>query len=414
MNPTFTRYALTVVTSVAIGFLLAWYLLDNEVDASLTTDESEPKVLYWVAPMDPNFRRDKPGKSPMGMDLVPVYADGIESENDVVQVSSAMIQNFGVRSERVRFSTLNQKVKTVGFIEYDENALHHIHTRVEGWIEMLSVKAEGDPITKGQVLFEIYSPALVNAQSEFLMAHASNQGSLIQATQERLRALGLTDEQITELIETETPSSRVRVHAKSDGIVQMLGIREGIYVVPATHVMSIAEPDKVWVLADLMQVHSRLVDKGQKVKIQLDALPGRSYNGYVDYLYPEVDPVTRGLKVRILFDDSSLVLKPNMFAQVTIEVPAESAVLNVPVSAVIRGEPADRVIADLGDGKYRAIPITVGDTIEGRTVVLSGLDRDQLVVTSAQFLIDSESNLDSALARFEDNSEAAQNHQHSH
>ncbi len=363
---------------------------------------SEPEILYWVAPMDPNYRRDKPGKSPMGMDLVPVYADSAPTEEDVVLVEPHVVQNLGVRSELVVKSPLNRKIRTVGYVEYDENALHHIHTRVDGWIEKLSVKAEGDPIVADQVLFELYSPALVNAQEEYLMAKAGGQSDMIDASAERLKALGLIQDQIDELDELGTANQAVPVRAKSDGVVQMLGISEGVAVSPDTHVMSIAELDKVWVVAEVLERQAGFVEIGQRVQFELDSAPGRVFEGQVDYIYPALDPNTRSLKVRITFDRGDFVVRPNMFAHVTILVEGTESVLHVPNSAVIRGGLTDRVVLDLGDGKFRSAPVVVGMEADGRVQIVEGLKVEDRVVTSGQFMIDSESNIETALERFEE------------
>lgn len=394
---------IAVVVGLGVGYALALYLpIFDTVESKSSPTKKEREILYWVAPMDANFRRDKPGKSPMGMDLVPVYADDAPSEDDVVTIDPKIVQNLGVRSEAVVRGMLNRTIQTVGYVEYDENALHHIHTRVDGWVEKLSVKAEGDPIQEGQVLFELYSPTLVNAQQEYVMAKSASHDNLLSASRDRLLALGMTETEIGQLDETKEVHQRISVFAKSDGVVGMLGIREGIYVTPATHVMSIAELDKVWVLAEVLERQSGLVSVGQEVTFELDSMPGKSWQGEIEYIYPELDATTRSLKVRVSFDSQNEVLRPNMFAQVSISIPGTKRILHVPRSAVIRGGLSDRVVLDLGGGQFRSIPITVGMEAGDRIEVLKGLKRGNKVVTSGQFLIDSESNIEGALARFED------------
>lgn len=391
-----------VLLSGGIGFAIAYFLVPKSDSGQSSDGSGENEILYWVAPMDPNYRRDKPGKSPMGMDLVPVYADSASSEEDVVLVDPHVVQNLGVRTEQVKNGRLNRQVRTVGYIEYDENAMHHVHTRVDGWIEKLSVKAQGDPIEQGQILFEIYSPTLVNAQQEYLMAKSGSDQDITVASRERLESLGLTKEQIEELDDSQTASQRVRVYAKSDGVVGMLGVREGIFVTPSTHAMSIAELDRVWLVAEVLERQAGYVEVGQAVEFELDSAPGKTYKGEVDYVYPELDPISRSLKVRITFDRGKDVIRPNMFARVRILVEGSEPVLHVTSTAVIRGGLTDRVVLDLGDGRFRSTPVVIGMEADDRVEVVEGLKSGDKIVTSGQFMIDSESNIEAALARFEE------------
>ena len=398
----------TLLIGGVVGFVLSQTIGNSFV--SLFSGEAESKqreILYWVAPMDPNFRRDKPGKSPMGMDLVPVYADNSSPSAGTVEIDSNVIQNFGVRSESVTYGRLDREIETVGYVEYDENALQHIHTRVDGWIEKLSVKAEGDPVSKDETLFELYSRTLVNAQQEYLLAKESAQGPLIAASQERLVSLGMTAPEILELDRSQTVNQHVKVVAHTDGVVAMLGIREGVYVTPATHVMSIADLERVWILAEVMERHADAIKIGQEVVFEVDSKPGRKFEGQVEYIYPEMDPRTRSLKVRIGYSVQDDVFRPNMFARVSIIVQGESDVIHVPTSAVIRGGSSDRVVVDLGNGRFKSTPVVAGYDSGNSTEILRGLETTDRVVTSGQFLIDSESNIDTALARFEDRSSEA-------
>ncbi len=202
----------------------------------------ERTVLYWKAPMDPNYRRDAPGKSPMGMDLVPVYADeATEDDPSVVSISPTIINNLGVRTALVQRSPLSRRVETVGYVSHDEDTLQHIHTRVDGWIEKLAIKASGDPVRSGQLLFELYSPTLVNAQEEYLAAKNSGNATLLGASRQRLDALGVTGSEISRLDREQTVTRLVKVLADTDGYAAKLGVREGIYITPATEIMSIAK-----------------------------------------------------------------------------------------------------------------------------------------------------------------------------
>ena len=399
--------ALALIIGIGIGLVAASYLgYRQNVDSSDGAAEAqEREILYWVAPMDPNFRRDKPGKSPMGMDLVPVYADAAATDANTVAIDPTVVQNLGVRTERVAKSRLHRTINTVGYVEYDENALQHIHTRVDGWVEKLSVKAEGDPVESGQVLFEIYSRTLVNAQQEYLMAKAANQSTLVEASKERLVSLGMTANELDALDQSEQVNQRVKVFASANGVVGMLGIREGVFVTPATHVMSIADLERVWILAEVLERQADLVKVGQKATFEVDAKPGRQFHGQVDYIYPDLDPVSRSLKVRIGYTVEDDVFRPNMFARVNIAVEGEREVFHVSRSAVIRGGLSDRVVLALGDGRFQSTPVVVGIEAGDRIEIVRGLTSTDEVVVSGQFLIDSESNIEAALARFNANSD---------
>jgi Cu(I)/Ag(I) efflux system membrane fusion protein len=364
-------------------------------------DEAEREILYWVAPMDPNFRRDGPGKSPMGMDLVPVYRDEASSGGGVVNIDPTVLQNMGVRSTTAQIGSLPRLIETVGYVEYDENTLFHVHTRVDGWIEKLAATASGDPVKQGELLFELYSPDLVNAQQEYLAALRSSNDALIQASRERLIALGMTPAQVSRVLEERTVSQRVRFYAQSDGVIAYLGVREGFFVTPATEVMSIASLDQVWVLAEVFERQAAWVQPGQTATVTLDYLPGRRLDGLVDYVYPELDPTTRTLRVRLKFENVDTFLRPNMFARVVIEGRPTGDIVHVPREAVIRGARLNRVVLDLGGGRFRSQPVVVGVESADRVAIRSGLTGDERVVVSGQFLIDSESNIGSALDRFD-------------
>ncbi len=388
-----------LVVALVIGFGLGntWR---SESGASENASDNERKILYWKAPMDPNYRRDAPGKSPMGMDLVPVYADEAgDDDSSVVSIDPRIVNNLGVRTAPVEVGSLSRRIDTVGYVGYDEDTVRHIHTRVDGWIEELGIKAAGDPVTRGQMLFALYSPTLVNAQEEYLAALKSRNTALHAASRERLAAFGVTATEIKRLDKERTVKQRQRIYAEADGVVAHLGVRQGIYVTPATEVMSIANLDRVWVLVEVFERQSAWVEPGQRAVVELDYLPGERLEGIVDYVFPELDPKTRTLKVRLRFDNAAETLRPNMFAKVTIHGTPSQALVHVPLEALIRGGTVDRVVLALGDGKFRSQPVEVGIEAGGRIEIRSGVSAADRVVTSGQFLIDSESNIETALAR---------------
>ncbi len=360
---------------------------------------SEREILYWVAPMDPNFRRDEPGKSPMGMDLVPVYADDVDSESGVIRIAPVVVNNLGVRTAPAQFGELARKIDTVGYVGYDEGTVQHVHTRVDGWVEQLAVTAEGDPVDSGQLLFELYSPTLVNAQEELLTAVRSGNAVLRNASRERLAALGVSASEIARIERERSVAQRVRLYAETDGVVARLGVRDGMFVTPMTEVMAVAELESVWVIAEVFERQAGWVKAGMASSVELDSLPGRRFDAVVDYVYPELDPETRTLRVRLRLDNPDGALKPNMFARVHIDAEGFGDVVHVPREAVIRDGRTARVVLALGDGRFRSQPISLGIESGDRIAVRRGLRAGDEVVVSAQFLIDSESSLQTAMDR---------------
>ncbi len=392
----------TVAVILAIGFFLGRWSPTNG-ETNITASTSERTVLYYKAPMDPNYRRDAPGKSPMGMELVPVYADEVDGVDPaVVSIDPTIVNNLGVRSAAAEEGVLSRRIETVGYVGYDEDTIRHVHTRTDGWIEKLSIKTTGDPVTRGQVLFEFYSPTLVNAQEEYLATLQSSNVPLRKASRQRLTAFGVGEEEIKRLESERKVRQRVPIYARSDGFVAHLGVREGIYITAATDVMSIAELDSVWVLVEVFERQVAWVKAGQRAEVMPDYLPGEVLQGTVDYVYPELDAKTRTLKVRLRFDNPVEALRPNMFSRVTIFGTETPPVVHVPQEALIRGGTVDRVVLALGDGRFRTQAVKVGIEAGDRVEIRSGVSAGDRVVTSGQFLIDSESNIDSALSRFDE------------
>ena len=388
------------IATIAVSFIAGRHYSSGEATTS-GGGAGDREILYWVAPMDANYRRDEPGKSPMGMDLVPVYADEVDSQAGVVKIDPTIVNNLGVRTAVAERGSLSRRIETVGYVGYDEDTLQHIHTRVEGWIEKLETKAAGDPITKGQLLFELYSPTLVNAQQEYLAALRSGNSVLQRASEERLDALGVTAGEIDALRKDRRVKQRIRVYAPTDGVIAHLGVAEGEFVTAATDVMSIAELDRIWVLAEVFERQASWVKAGQHAVVELDYLPGQMWHGTVDYVYPELDPKTRTLKVRLRFDNADEVLRPNMFARVTIHGESTGDVVHVPREALIRGGAVDRVVIALGDGRFRSQPVRIGTESGDRVAILEGVSAGDPIIVSGQFLIDSESNIESALSSME-------------
>ncbi|MFC1681036.1 efflux RND transporter periplasmic adaptor subunit, partial [Pseudomonadota bacterium] len=375
---------------------------DDMHAARLPESDGESAPLYWVAPMDPNYRRDKPGKSPMGMDLVPVYEEDMQGgDQGMVKISPVVVNNLGVRVAAVEAGQMSIPIQTVGYVTFDEERLVHIHGRVDGWIEQLNVNSEGDPVRKGETLYELYSPTLVNAQEEFLSAQRSGSAELKKASGMRLQSLGLSENQISALEKRGRAEQRIHVSADLDGVVSQLNVRQGMYVKPATEVMSIGSLESVWVIAEVFERQASWVQPGQKVVMTVSAMPGRVWEGKVDYLYPVLDSKTRTLRVRVRFPNMDGILKPNMFAELIVYAEVSDHALSIPAESLIRGERYDRVVVQLAEGAFKTVIVRAGHEGGGRVQILDGLSAEDKVVVSAQFLIDSESNIDAELARLE-------------
>ena len=363
--------------------------------------QTEREILYWKAPMDPAFRRDEPGKSPMGMDLVPVYADEAEEEPGVVAIDPAVAASLGVRTAPAVYGPLARTIDTVGYVAYDEDTLRQVSTRVAGWIETLGAKSTGEAVSAGQLLFALYSPDLVNAKGEYVAALRSGNRVLQRASRERLAALGVDAAEIARLESQLTVNRLQRIYAGADGIVTQLTAREGSYVTPSMPVMTLGSLDTVWVIAEVFERQSGWVEPGLPVEWQFAHRPGETVQATVDYVYPQLDAMTRTLKVRVRLPNPDHTLRPNLYAHVQITAQPAAPVVHVPRSAVIRGAERDRVVLALGSNRFRSVPVTTGIESGDRVAITAGVSPTDHVVDSAQFLIDSESNIDNALHRMQ-------------
>lgn len=397
----------TAIISALLGSVITVVLIDKK-DSTLSSPSTianeEPmkkKPLYWVAPMNPDYKRDKPGKSPMGMDLIPYFGnEGSESNTGkgTIRVNPDVINNLGVRTASAEIKNLHSQIDTVGFVTYDEDKLVHIHPRVQGWIEKLYVRAEGDQVKKNQPLYDIYSPELVNAQEELLLALERKNQRLITAGKNRLIALQIPIKAIRNLQKTRKVQQTVTFYAPQNGVVENLKIREGFFVKPGSTLMSIGDLSEVWLEAEVFERQAIEVKNGTPVTMTLDYLPGKTYNGKVDYVYPTLDPKTRTVKVRIRLNNQKGEFKPNMFAQVAIHTNGGEALL-IPKEALIRTGSQDRVVLALGQGSFKSIAVKIGRFDHDSVEILSGLDVGEKVVSSAQFLLDSESSKTSDFKR---------------
>ena len=375
---------------------------ENNLISKATSDEKKP--IYWVAPMDANYKRDKPGKSPMGMDLVPVYDDdgkGPDEGPGTIRISADVVNNLGVRTTTARYKALHTKISTVGYVTYNEDKLVHIHPRVQGWVEKLYVKATGDPVVKNQPLYDIYSPELVNAQKELLLALDRKNSRLITASENRLSALQLPKSAIETLKKTKKVQQNITFYSPQNGVVENLNIREGFFVKPGSTLMAIGDLSDVWVEAEVFERQAGQVKNSTPVTMTLDYLPGKTWEGQVDYIYPTLDAKTRTVKVRLRFNNEEGEFKPNMFAQIAIHATGDEQALLIPKEALIRTGNQDRVVLALGEGSFKSVEVSVGRFDSESVEILKGLNDGEQVVSSAQFLLDSESSKSSDFKRMD-------------
>ena len=359
-------------------------------DMERTAGAKQP--MYWYDPMRPDQHFDKPGKSPfMDMQLVPKYADesaGAASAT-VVEIDPRMAQNLGLRIAPAKTGTFWQRVDAVGSVALDERRIVTVESRAAGWIEKLDVRAEGDVVKQGQRLAALYSPELFAARQELKLAEASGDAALVKASQQRLRLLG----------GGAGASSQSGVFAPASGFVMELMAREGAQIAPGMPLMKLADLSQVWLLVEIPEVQAGWIKEGRSAEARLKSLPGKVFEGRVDYLYPQLDTMTRTLKARLVFDNAEGALRPGMFADVTLFGGAQRDVLLVPTEAVIRTGTRTVVMVAEGEGRYRPAHVEAGPERDGETVILSGLEAGQNVVVSGQFLIDSEASLLGAYQR---------------
>lgn len=384
-------------------------------------DEAEPgggierRVLYWRAPMDPNYISDKPGKSPMGMDLVPVYADEEEAPSaHTIRIDPVTIQNMGIRTSVVERGPLVKTIRTIGRVDYDEQRVTFVDTKFSGWIESLHVDETGEPVDKGEPLFDVYSPELYAAQEEYLAAVRNLprlEGStfapardmaaeLVEAAATKLKYLDVSDEQVQKLRETDQIEKTLTIHSPASGIVTEKMALEGMYVNPGMRLYTIADLSRVWVYVDIYEYQLPWIRVGQPASMTLPYTPGREFEGTVVYLYPYLEPQTRVIKVRMEFENPTLELKPGMYANVRLESELQRDALLVPREAYIDSGTRQVAFVDLGNGKFAPRDIQVGvEAEDGLVEVLYGLDEGEVVVTSGQFMLDAESKLKEAVAK---------------
>ena len=371
--------------------------------AEVATASGERKIKYWVAPMDPTFISDTPGRSPMGMDLVPVYEDGgAAGGGSTVSIDPAVVQNMGVRIERVERQSLFRHIRTIGEVEVGEDLVSVVNLRFSGWVERIHVDRTGDLIEAGQPLFDIYSPELVSAQEEYLLALRSQgpKSGLTRSARRKMELLDLDPRDIEAVARTGKVLRALPIRAPRSGYVLHKNVVDGGRVTAGQDLYTIADLSKVWVQAEVYEHDAPWVEVGQPAQMELAYQRGEVIEGSVAYVYPTLNDVARTLTVRLEFPNPDLRLKPGMFATVYIQFRREDDTLVVPTEAILNSGTREIVFVAVGEGRFEPREITTGLVGDRHTTqVLSGLTAGEDVVTSGQFLIDSESQLQEAIAK---------------
>jgi len=371
--------------------------------------------LYWKAPMDPTYVRDEPGKSPMGMDLVPACPGNDDASSDEgIRVDSNVLQSMGVRTATVEQRDLTRLVRAVGRVDYDERLIAHVHTKIQGWIEKLHVEYEGEVVRKGQPMIDVYSPDLVATQEELLVAARYQESmensdfpdirkggnDLFEATKRRLELWDIPDRDIERLLATGKIQKTVTLYAPSSGVVTSIMARQGSEIGANDNLFTIADLSQVWIYADIYEYEIPWVAVGQTAQVELRNMPGRTFEAKLTYVYPFLDPKTRTVRVRLELPNPGLLLKPEMFANVEIGTETRNSVATVPEEAIIRSGRRNVVIVSLGNGRFEPRDVELGiDSGDGWIEIRKGLVGGEVAVTSGQFLIDSESNLQEAVKK---------------
>jgi RND family efflux transporter MFP subunit len=371
------------------------------------------KVLYYRDPQKPDFKSDKPGLNPeSGNELEPVYDhDPSTFPVGTVQINTEKQQLIGVKYGTVEVTSGGQTIRAVGKVTYDETRIAHVHTKYEGWIDRVFVDFTGKLVQKGQPLLTIYSPELLASQQELLLAAKAKQvmkrstlesaigqtGTLFEAARRRLELWDISEAQIEQVLRTQEPIKNITLYSPISGYVLERKAFSQVKVMPDTDLYTMADLSKVWIMADIFEYESANVRVGQPARVTLSYDKDRSFMAKVNYIQPQVDPMTRTLKVRLEADNPGLALKPDMYVDVNFRVDSAPA-LTVPSDAVLDAGDKKTVFVDRGNGYFEPRQVEIGEQKGDRIVVLKGLKAGERIVTSGNFLIDSESQMKAAAA----------------
>jgi len=416
MNKRMTLFVLVaLMAGLAGGY---WWAQRNMRHGSAPLTANGARVpLYYRQPMNPSITSPVPKKDEMNMDYIPVYADeGAKDASGTVRINAVMAQNIGVRTAKAERRVLGHVIRAAGRVDYDETRLARLNPKTEGWVQTLEAATTGQQVHRGQTLLTLYSPQLVSAQQEYLLAmqnRAVMQGSqhgelrhgadeLADAARARLALLDVPSKQIEALERTGEVLQALPLQSPFAGVLVSVGVRPSQYVTPGSELYTIADLSRVWVYADIYENELPWVRVGDSGAMSLAAAPGLIFKGKVTYIYPTVDAKTRTVRLRLEFANREGLLKPEMFAEVTLSGTEKTAAVAVPGEAVIRSGTRDRVFVVSAPGKFEPREVRLGMSAEGWTEITQGVKVGEEVVTSAQFLIDSESKLSEVTAKLKE------------
>jgi len=404
----------TLIIGTGAGY---WF---GQAGVSATSDAvvvaTERKPLFYRHPMQPEVTSPVPAKGSMGMDYIPVFADEVTGQNEIagtVRIDAVVQQNIGVRTAKAELASLSHTVRAAGRISFDETRITKLHPKIEGWVEELFVDTTGQQVEEDTMLLSLYSPRLVASQQEYVLALKNNETlknssvedirrgaeELVASSRSRLELFDVPEHQIRELEASLEPQKTLHIHSPAAGIIIRIGAREGQHVTPMTELFMIADLSRVWAYADIFEYDLPWVKTGDEAQMTLAASPGQVFKGRVAYIYPYAESKTRTIKVRIEFDNPDLMLKPEMFVNIRLDASQQDLATVIPAEAVIRSGSEDQVFVVRGPGKFEPRKVQLGLQSDGRVIVLAGVQPGEEVVTSAQFLIDSESKLREATAK---------------
>ena len=405
MDPTVTS-AMPAKDTMGMDYIPVYTEQENRV---------EREVLFYRSPMNPEITSPIPAKGSMGMDYVPVYADRqltVEPAG-TVRIDPVVVQNMGVRTSTVERKSFARTVRALGRIDVNEERILRLHPKVEGWVEEIFIDKSGEMVAEDDILLGIYSPKLVATQEEYLLALAGEEAlteftipevrrgaeQLVESSRIRLEFFDVPDHQVHELEETRKVKKSLHIHSPAAGTVINVGVRRGQYVTPKTELYQITDLSDVWVYAQVYDYELPWIKVGDEVEMALASLPGEVFGGVLSYIYPYAEAKTRTTKVRVVFENTNFKLRPEMLADIKIHADVQHDVLVIPTEAVVRSSDETQVFVDRGEGKYEPRTVRLGVSSGNQVVVLSGLGQAEKVVTSAQFLIDSESKLNEAILK---------------
>lgn len=397
------------------GYLISEYTAPPPMDMAGDQVAGKGEPLFYRHPMNPDITSKAPVKDEMGMDYVPVYAgdQGGAGPAGTVLIDPVTLQNIGVRTALVEQKTISHTIRAPGRITFDEETLSKIHPKTDGWVEKLYLNRTGDMVAADTILLDLYSPQLVSSQQEYLLALKSwetqktspypdvrkSAEDLVRITRKRLAFLDVPEHQIRELEETREIKETIHIHSPFPGTILSVGVREGQYITPGTELYKLADLTTVWVYADIFEYELPWVEVGATASMTIAALPGQTFEGTVEYIYPYLNPETRTARVRLVFDNPDLLLKPNSFSNVVLKAATKLDAVVIPSEALIRTGKRTIVFVVRGPGRFEPRVVDIGIISDQGVQIISGLEPGEEVVTSGQFLLDSESKLNEVIAK---------------